>query len=83
MCIILGEVHSVTQTKLFVLANKDKTRQMTFYSNAVNTPKENMMILPVPNSSDSIELHTIDYKSMFTDLKKSVKSIYEETSSFF
>lgn len=83
MCIILGEVHSVTQTKLFVLANKDKTRQMTFYSNAVNTPKENMMILPVPNSSDSIELHTIDYKSMFTDLKKSVKSIYEETSSSY
>ncbi len=78
MCIILGQVHSVTQTKLFVLANKDKTRQMTFYSNAVNTPKENMMILPVPNSDNSIELHTIKYKSMFDHLKKSVRSNYQE-----
>jgi hypothetical protein len=79
MCIILGEVHSVTKTNLFVLANKDKTRQMTFYSNTVSTPKTNMMILPVPNSSStpekSIELHTIRYKNLFADLKKSVKSI--------
>lgn len=79
MCIILGEVHSVTQTKLFVLANKDKTRQMTFYSNAVNTPKENMMVLPVPGIA---ELHTIDYKNMFTDLKQSVKRIYQESPSY-
>lgn len=75
MCIILGQVHSVTRTKLFVLANKDKTRQMTFYSNAVNTPQQNMMILPVPNSENSIELHKIKYKEMFSDLKKSVRSI--------
>jgi hypothetical protein len=78
MCIILGEVRSVSQTKLFVLPNKGKTRQMTFYSNAVNTPEENMMILPVPNSSNSIELHKIQYKSIFEDLKRSVKSIYEK-----
>lgn len=51
---------------------------MTFYSNAVNTPKTNMMILPVPTGGDTIELQKIHYKSMFQDLKKSVKSIYEE-----
>ena len=78
MCIILGQVHSVSQTKLFVLPNKEKTRQMTFYSNAVNTPYENMMILPVPNSQESIQLHKINYKHMFEDLKRSVKSNYEE-----
>jgi hypothetical protein len=81
MCIILGEVRSVSQTKLFVLANQDKTRQMTFYSNAVNTPEENMMILPVPNSSNSIHLHKIKYKEMFDDLKCSVKSNYQEPPS--
>lgn len=81
MCIILGEVNKVSQTKLFVLPNKSKTRQMTFYSNAVSTPKENMMILPVPNSDNSIELHTIRYKSMFDDLKRSVKSLYESEVS--
>lgn len=80
MCIILGQVYSVTQTKLFVLANKNKTRQMTFYSNAVNTPERNMMILPVPNSGQAIELHTVDYKKMFDDLKRSVKSTYQELS---
>jgi hypothetical protein len=80
MCIILGQVHSVSQTKLFVLANKKKTRQITFYSNAVDTPEENMMILPVPNSSNAIELHTIQYKKMFDDLKRSVKSTYQEPS---
>lgn len=84
MCIILGQVHSVTQTKLFVLPNKDKSRQMTFYSNAVSTPKENMMILPVPGGAagdgetSTIELHSIKYKTMFHDLKRSVRSIYEE-----
>lgn len=81
MCIILGEVHSVTQTKLFVLPNKDKSRQMTFYSNAVNTPETNMMILPVPTGGrgeGAIELHTIKYKSMFEDLKRSVESIYKK-----
>ena len=78
MCIILGPVHRVSKTKLFVLTNKDKTRQMTFYSNAVDTPNQNMMILPVPNSTNSIELHTLRYKTLFQDLKKSVKRLYEE-----
>lgn len=83
MCIILGQVHRVSQTKLFVLPNKDKTRQMTFYSNAVHTPDENMMILPVPNSEDSIQLHKIQYKKLFEDLKRSVKSTYESPSHNF
>lgn len=74
MCIILGEVYSVAQTKLFVLPNKTKTRQMTFYSNAVDTPNQNMMVLPVPSQGGLIKLHTIKYKKMFDDLKQSVSS---------
>jgi hypothetical protein len=80
MCIILGEVASVSQTRLFVLPNNDKTRQMTFYSNAVDSPEQNMMILPVPNSTDSLQLHTIKYKSLFDDLKNSVRSTSRGTS---
>jgi len=79
MCIILGEVHRVSKTKLFVLANKDKNRQMTFYSNVVGTPEQNMMILPVPGDGE-IELHKIHYKNMFNDLKRSVTSLYREPS---
>lgn len=80
MCIILGEVYKVAKTKLFVLANKDKTRQMTFYSNVVGTPERNMMILPVPGHGQ-IELHRIQYESMFEDLKRSVTSLYRNSYS--
>jgi len=73
MCIILGEVNRVSKTKLFVLPNKDKTRQMTFYSNVVGTHDDNMMILPVPGEGP-IELHRIEYKQMFRDLERSVTS---------
>jgi hypothetical protein len=73
MCIILGEVTRVSKTKLFVLPNKDKSRQMTFYSNQVGTPEQNMMILPVP-CDGPIELHRIEYKKLFGDLKRSVIS---------
>jgi hypothetical protein len=77
MCIILGPVTSVSKTKLFVLPNNDKTRQMTFYSNNVNSEDTNMMILPVPTGGkDSIELHTISYRKLFDDLKESVQSTY-------
>jgi hypothetical protein len=77
MCIILGPVESVSKTKLFVLPNKEKTRQMTFYSNNVNTSQTNMMILPVPTGGENlIELHTIKYPNLFEDLKESVQSTY-------
>jgi hypothetical protein len=74
MCIIPGPIHSVSNTKLFVLPNKTKTRQMTFYMNSVETPEDNMMILPVPNI-DGIQLHTIKYKALFKDLGNSVYRI--------
>jgi hypothetical protein len=77
MCIILGEVHRVSKTKLFVLANKEKTRQMTFYSNVVGTPDENMMVLPVPGNGQ-IELHRIHYDKMFYDLETSVSKIHRD-----
>jgi hypothetical protein len=82
MCILLGQVDRVSKTKLFVLPNKDKTRQMTFYSNVVATPDDNMMILPVPGKGH-IELHRIDYKHMFQDLELSVTSTYKSSRTMY
>jgi hypothetical protein len=48
MCIISGSVNKVAKTKLFVMPSKDGQRQLTVYTNAVDTPKENVMCLPVP-----------------------------------
>jgi hypothetical protein len=81
MCIIPGPITSVDKTKLFVLPSVDRTRQMTFYMNSVDTPRENVMILPVPNI-DTIDLHTIRYKALFTDLKRSVGRIPTRSMDF-
>lgn len=81
MCIIPGPIHSVNNTKLFVLPNRSRTRQMTFYKNSVGSPDENMMILPVPNIG-SIELHKVKYKKMFDDLRSSVTYIPERSYQF-
>jgi hypothetical protein len=56
------------------MPSKDKQRQMTFYSNAVGTKDENLMILPVPNP-ETLKLHTVKYKRMFRDLERSVEKI--------
>lgn len=74
MCIILGPIRSVDQTRIFVLPSRDNSRQMTFYLNSVDSPDENMMILPVPNIK-SLELHKIKYKAMFDHLYSSVLRI--------
>jgi hypothetical protein len=81
MCIIPGPISSVTNTKLFVLPNRDKTKQMTFYMNSVETPDENLMILPVPNPQ-TLELHRFPAKKLFSQLRDSVHST-ERGSSFY
>lgn len=79
MCIIPGPVDSVSNTKLFVMPSLDKTRQFTVYSNSVDSPDENVMILPVPNLN-SLQLHTIKYKKLFDHLHDSV--IKHQTRAF-
>ena len=71
MCIVPFPVKSIEKTKLFVLPSTDRTRQMTFYRNDVDSIDENLMILPFPGSK-SLQLHKVRYKAMFDDLKKSV-----------
>ena len=69
MCIIAGEVRRVAGTKLFVMPSSDGRRQITVYSNKVDTPGANVMCLPVPNP-DSIAFETV-YNDLFKDCKKS------------
>ena len=71
MCIVPFPVRSISSTNLFVLPSADGKRQMTFYKNDVDSMEENLMILPYPNSK-SVQLHTIKYKALFEDLRKSV-----------
>lgn len=71
MCIISGPIKDVSSTKIFVLPNVDFSRQMTVYSNSVDSPGNNLMILPVPNSH-TIRFHELDYEDLFQDLMNSV-----------
>lgn len=48
MCVISGPVNSVASTKIFTMPSRDGSRQLVVYSNAVDTPVDNVMILPVP-----------------------------------
>ena len=80
MCIILNEIVSVNATKIFVAPDKSKTKQFTVYKNTVDSPAENMMILPVPHP-ESLQLHTPRYGDLFDDLFKSVSRIPSRSSS--
>ena len=69
MCIIAGEVRRVAGTKLFVMPSADGRRQITVYSNKVDTPGSNVMCLPVPNPS-TVSFETV-YKELFDDCTRS------------
>jgi hypothetical protein len=49
MCIISDSVKHVAATKLFAMPSVDGLRQLTVYTNTVDTAKTNVMCLPVPN----------------------------------
>ena len=69
MCVIDGPIARVAATKLFGCPTADKTRQLTVYSNAVDTPAENVMLLPVPHP-DSVVLETV-HKDLFEECENS------------
>ena len=69
MCIIDGRINNVAKTCIFVAPSVDGKRQLTVYSNTVDTGEEAMMILPVPNPA-SITLETV-HKELFDECKDS------------
>jgi hypothetical protein len=70
MCMFSRAVIHVGKTKLYVSCSKDHKRQLTVYSNQVNSPAANAMILAVPNpeSIEFVDLST--YPQLFNDLKR-------------
>lgn len=74
MCIILGQVSSVSSTHLFVVPSVSGTRQLTVYKNTVDSPEDNLMVLPIPHP-ESLELHKLKYKKLFSQLRDSVESL--------
>lgn len=80
MCIILGQVNSVSSTHLFVAPSSSGTRQLTVYKNTVETPEDNLMVLPIPHP-ESLKLHTLTYKKLFDHLRNSVESLSRSSSS--
>lgn len=73
MCIIAGEIESISKTKLFGGLNSDKSRQITIYSNDVNSINNSAMILPVLNPQ-SIQFHDLtEYEDFFEDCDECFK----------
>lgn len=68
MCIIVGSVKSVKETKLFGMPAGD--RQLTVYKNEVSSVAENLMILPVPYP-ESVQFEKVG-KFIFNDLQYSM-----------
>lgn len=77
MCLISGPVQAVKNTKILSnkmpLDGKYKYRVLTVYSNEVETTvKNNLMVLPIPSSADTIRLLDLTkYKTVFDDAKLS------------
>jgi hypothetical protein len=61
----------MSSTKIFVCPNKQKTHQLTVYSNEVSSSVENMMVLPVPsyNQSDIQFMDLSNNKNIFRILE--------------
>ncbi len=73
MCIITSTVNSVSGTQIYVSSDETYRRQITVYSNKVDTPVENAMILAVPNPSTVKFLNFKHYTSLFEDLASCFK----------
>jgi hypothetical protein len=79
MCLISTEVNQVSNTKIFIAPNTDKSRQITIYSNNIdNISNGNAMILPVPQP-ETLRFHNLsEYKNFFDDCKN---CFYNATNS--
>jgi hypothetical protein len=88
MCIINNEVNSVSKTKIYASLNNDRSRQITVYSNKVDTSYDNnAMILPLVYP-ETVEFHDLSgYANFFDECSKCFEvkdptfGIYSSTNS--
>jgi hypothetical protein len=75
MCIFNGKVIRVSNTQILVTYSTDGKRQLTVYSNKVNTADGNAMILPVPHAA-SVQFHDLSgYPTLFEDCDDCFSSV--------
>jgi hypothetical protein len=68
---ISNEIETVSNTKILVAPNHDKTRQLTVYSNYVsNVSESNAMVLPVPLAQTLQFIDLTNYSDLFEDCAK-------------
>jgi hypothetical protein len=81
MCMVNGPVKTIGATKIFTAPSEDGTRQLTVYSNKVDSPADNAMVLPVP-FPDSVQLHDFSaYSKLFNDLDSCFAQVKSKTLS--
>jgi hypothetical protein len=78
MCIISDSVKRVAATKLFGMPSLDNTRQLTVYTNTVDTAATNVMCLPVP-SPDTVKFEKVP-KDLFKQCDQSIIKLQQERS---
>jgi hypothetical protein len=84
MCMISNEIESVSNTKILVAPNSDKTNQLTVYSNYVsNISESNAMVLPVPFPQTLQFIDLSAYSNLFEDCAKCFYSPYKSKSINF
>lgn len=82
MCIVSGPTTSISATKIFCLPSHDRTRQLTVYSNAVDSPADNLMILPVPCEASKIAFEKVP-KELFSQCRNSFYNRFEGAQDGF
>ena len=70
MCVISGPIVSVSATKIFAIPSKDGKRQLVAYANSVDSPADNLMILPIPGGVESVRFENVP-KELFQQCKTS------------
>ena len=84
MCMISNEIESVSNTKILVAPNHDKTIQLTVYSNYVsNVSESNAMVLPVPLPQTLQFIDLSNYVNLFEDCAKCFYNPYKSKSLSF
>lgn len=78
MCIISDSVKRVAATKLFGMPSLDGSRQLTVYTNTVDTPTTNVMCLPVP-APNTVKFEKVP-KGLFGQCESSLMTVYHDKS---
>jgi hypothetical protein len=78
MCIISDPVNRVAATKLFAMPSRDGKRQLTVYTNTVDTVATNVMCLPVPAPA-TVAFEKVP-KDLFKQCSNSIQVVRKEPS---